>query len=64
MTEPELIDHADGVKGHFCIGRRIHVSPDVWEFWNPTGWAGHGKMFSMREGAEFVLQRLLKKVDV
>lgn len=30
---PKLCDRADGVKGRFCIGRRIEDGP-FWEYWN------------------------------
>ena len=54
-----LFDHVDGIEGHFCIGRRVRGS-EFWEFWNPTGWAGSGKVFSSRDTAEFKLAELMK----
>jgi len=60
----ELVDHADGVRGHFCIGRRIPgLSIEVWEFYNPSGWAGHGQLFTSRASAEFVMARLQKQQE-
>ncbi len=53
-----LFDRADGVKGHYCIGRRIGNTNFV-EFWNKTGWAGHGQLFTSEAAAEFQMARLL-----
>mgnify|MGYP001596777808 CR=1 FL=1 len=53
----KLFDYADGVAGHYCIGRRIGDS-EFWEFWNPSGWAGSGKLLTSQQAAEFKLNEL------
>ena len=35
---PTIIDRADGVKGHYCIGRLIKVGEPFWEYWNSGSW--------------------------
>lgn len=54
----KLFDRADGVKGHYCIGRQIGNTNFV-EFWNKGGWAGHGQLFTSKKAAEFKMARLL-----
>lgn len=56
-VRPRLLDRADGVKGHFCIGR----SPDgrYYEFWHEqTGWCSAGTVFVGEEAAEAKLAEL------
>jgi len=59
--QPEIIDRADGVRGHYAIGRKI--KPDgfsCWEFWNKDKWCSAGEVFVRREAAEQALKALLK----
>ena len=48
-----LVDHATGVAGTYCIGRRDPKG--FWSYWNPSGWAGSGYVFEDRKLAERVL---------
>lgn len=57
----KLVDRADGVRGHFCIGRRaVTALGDFWEFYNKGAWVSAGQLFTTRENAEFVLSQLRK----
>ena len=51
-----LVDHATGVAGTYCIGRRDPKG--FWSYWNPSGWAGSGYVFTDPNLAERVLQLL------
>lgn len=43
VGEPYLHDGGDGVKGHYCIGRK---HPDgYFEFWNKGRWCSAGEVF-------------------
>jgi hypothetical protein len=58
----ELIDRADGVRGHFCIGRRkAEFGWEVWEFFNNGKWESAGEVFYSRTAAERKLKQLLKE---
>lgn len=52
------MNRADGVNGHYCIGRQID---DYWEFWNRYEWSSAGEVFQDRKIAIKTL-RFLKKV--
>jgi hypothetical protein len=52
----QLYDRADGVEGHYCIGRQ--ANPPFAEFWNPDGWAGSGFVFEDERLAQAVLKLL------
>lgn len=56
-----LYNRADGVDGHYCIGRYIDCSMIV-EFWNKGFWSSAGQVFTNKAVAEFVLNQL-KQVD-
>ena len=43
IKEIKLFDRADGVKGHFCVG--FVDNKGYANYWNPTGYAGHGYLF-------------------
>lgn len=53
--ELELVDHATGVKGTYCIGRKEGA---YMSFWNPEGWAGSGYVFTDKRIAESVMAGL------
>ena len=60
---PQLRDRADGVKGHFCIGRVRELGAcDTWEFWNDTwqSWASAGTVY-MEQAAKVRLVELIEK---
>ena len=46
----KLIDRADGVRGHFCIGRQVKDTI-YWEFWNEkeNTWCSAGTVYSENE---------------
>jgi hypothetical protein len=48
------LDHADGVAGHFCIGRKIGKSI-YWEFYNKGKWCSAGEVFIGIEKATSVM---------
>ena len=50
--DAELVDCADGVAGHYCIGRKEGA---FMSFWNPDGWAGSGYLFTDKRIAEAVM---------
>lgn len=58
--EPEIIDRADGVRGHFAIGRKLNARAkiSIWEFWSKNRWCSAGEVFYSRTAAERVLQKL------
>lgn len=57
-TEPEpcsglmLCNKADGVMGHYCVGSEIEGHM---EYWNPSGWAASGFVFTDKTLAVSVL---------
>lgn len=57
--EVKLVNYADGVDGHYCIGRRVG-NTIYQEFWNPDGWAGSGFLFTDKRIAEAVANGLSK----
>ena len=48
-----LIDYADGVKGHFCLGRPIPPEHFYWHFWNDTAndWCSAGSVYVGKDAA-------------
>ena len=52
-----LLDYADGVKGHFCIGRTVGC-PAYWEFYNRGDWVSAGQVFKTKKAAQARLKRL------
>lgn len=55
---PTLVDHGDGVKGHYCIGRKMDMDKPYWEFWNKGAWVSAGEVFIGRQIAQKALDRL------
>lgn len=58
--EMKLFDRGDGVRGHYCIGRLIGNGP-YHEFYNKSGWAGSGQLFTSKHAAMLVMKRLQKE---
>ena len=55
----KLINRADGIKGHYCIGRPMEAfNTTVWEFWNKDKWRSVGEVFTCREIALKKLEEL------
>ena len=56
-----LVNYADGVKGHYCIGREID---NYWVFWNSGDmWAGSGQVFFNRKDARDKLKEIKAKIS-
>jgi hypothetical protein len=55
-----LFDHADGVAGHYCIGRRIGRT-NFMEFYNHGTWQSAGQVFITKGSAEFMLLTLRRE---
>lgn len=55
----KLIDRADGIRGHFCIGR-LTGNGLFWEFWNKGIWKAVGQVFVGKTVAERKLKSLRK----
>jgi hypothetical protein len=55
---PCLVDRGDGVKGHYCIGRKINPHESFWEFWNSGQWLSAGQVFVGRDVAQSELDRI------
>lgn len=55
---PEILNYADAVKGHFCIGRQKGDSI-YWEYYFKGGWCAFAEVFTNITEA----QRLLAKVS-
>lgn len=52
---PKLIDRADGVRGHYCIGRSVDMlsHPSIFEFWNDAhGWCSAGTVYVGEQAAK------------
>lgn len=54
----QIFDHADGVRGHYCIGRKIGQSI-YWEFFDKGIWCSSGQVYTSRDTAEFAMKRIL-----
>lgn len=54
IEDLHLIDRADGVRGHYCIGRHMekyrHFPTPTWEFWDGDKWSSAGKVYIYEEG--------------
>lgn len=57
----KLINFADWVNGHYCIGRQIGKSI-YWEYWaeHLNGWAAFGTLYLSRKEALKKLKELKK----
>jgi hypothetical protein len=52
----KLLDRADGVKGHYCVGRQVERGGRFWEFYNKGRWESAGEVFTDREAAKAILE--------
>lgn len=59
-TGMRLFNRADGVNGHFCIGRKINESKNFYEFYNKGKWLSAGELFTSFEEAFDKLKELSK----
>lgn len=64
MKKLRLCDRADGVRGHYCIGRPVRNCPAFTEYWNPSGWAGSGYLFTDEKLAQAVLDLLAQNKEL
>lgn len=59
-SEITLCDHADGVAGHFCLGR---ISPKLgapyWEYYFKGEWCSAGELFTKEEA-----ETMKRKLDI
>lgn len=62
MNEPpKLLDNADGVRGHYCIGRtHSTLGPPFLEFWNHGSWLSAGEVFCGQNEARAVLATIMR----
>jgi hypothetical protein len=54
-AEIRLYDCADGVKGHYCVGRKLDGYS---EYWTGDGFSGFGKLYTSKEDAEEIAKLL------
>lgn len=56
----KLCNRADGVPGHYCIGKKIVPGQPWWHFWNEqtNAWWGAGTVYVGRLRAERMLEKL------
>ncbi len=50
----KIINRADGVYGHYCIGRKVRKGEPFWEYYNPHAkgeWASFCKVFITKKSA-------------
>jgi hypothetical protein len=58
--ELRLCNRADGIDGHYCIGRQTK-NHGYWEYWNKGKWESVGQLFigeAVAESVRLVLSRL------
>jgi len=61
----ELANYADGVEGHYCIGRKIKENEIYYEFYNRRfkgEWCSAGEVFIGKEEATRVLIELENEI--
>jgi hypothetical protein len=56
----KLLDRADGVKGHYCIGRKMEPKSIYWEFYNKGKWCSAGDVFVGKDMAKKKMMELRK----
>jgi hypothetical protein len=56
----QLIDYADGVQGHYCIGERLEIGSIYWKFWNDdvNDWSSAGTVYENKDVAMDKLKKL------
>ena len=52
----KLIDCADAVKGHFCIGRPYPSDERYWEYYNKGEWVSAGQVFTEDEICDTIIE--------
>lgn len=53
MRPMKLFDRADGVRGHYCIGRMVgDEGKRYWQYYNRGEWESAGEVFTDKEAAE------------
>ena len=57
-----LKKYADGVRDHYCIGRKIAPRSIYWEYYNKGKWCSVGEVFVGLEFAKRILTFLRKGV--
>lgn len=57
-TGMKLCNRADGVNGHFCIGRPMRPDEPYYEYYNKGKWLSAGELFVGTETAESKLKEL------
>lgn len=53
----QLCDRADGVSGHFCIGR-YNEAGKFWEFYNNGKWCSAGHVYVGEECAAEAMEKI------
>lgn len=53
-----IVDRATGVRGAYCIEQKMEDAPAYSVYWNPSGWAGSGYVFTDKALAETVVSLL------
>lgn len=51
----KVIDRADGVRGHYCVGRQMGPYSKFWEFYKDGKWCSAGEVFTDRDAAKAIL---------
>lgn len=60
---PAIIDRADGVQGHYCVGRLIKIGEPFWEYWNSGSWASAATVYVGERLALDALRDIRVKAD-
>lgn len=62
----KLLDHADGVRGHYCVGRQVDIGDGFpfWEFWTGDGWGAAGKIYYYKSSALIVMNAVKEASNV
>lgn len=60
----KLFDRADGVRGHYCVGRQVDKGDGLpfWEYWTGDRWASAGKVYFYKSSALMVLNAAVEGV--
>lgn len=60
MDRPmRLFDLADGVHGHYCIGRLVgEAGGRFWQYYSYGSWLSAGQVFTDKDTAERLLSQL------
>jgi hypothetical protein len=52
----KLCNYADGIKGHYCIGRKMDPKSIYWEYYNKGKWCSAGEVFDWKNGRKMITQ--------